>query len=446
MDKKFIKMNNNKDYLSLGNLVNIIKNNSKVKESSIQTQVFCSIFNINNINNTTVNNYLIGYRAIGLEYKKIYLELKEEYKKNKLVFLDIFSNIMTILDEKIYKKEEIDLDIINSSKRLNDVCNDLIKLSLTDINITITFKNKLDELYSNNNLYECFIELLFYTILINKQPVFETNIIIDYNNKELEEYLKINLYEGISYISSLLELSRKDNMYANAELGSLEYSGLISGVVDYEKSYYYYYKAAIKNHPKACWMVSNLILMDKVKEKDYNIMWDFLLKAEKLGSIAAINTLGKCFMNGINPNKIIDEEKALNLFLRASEMGYSYAYNNLGLYYERKKHYEKSFKYFKLSSDLYNSWALNKVGEYYRNNKNFNEAYFYYIKSIEAPINERNYYGYYNLAKYYYSLGNNELHIKKDLKKARDYFLIALNNGILESKKEINKIKQEGLH
>ena len=30
--------------------------------------------NINDIKTTTVNNYLIGYRPIGIEYKKIYLK------------------------------------------------------------------------------------------------------------------------------------------------------------------------------------------------------------------------------------------------------------------------------------------------------------------------------------------------------------------------------------
>ena len=440
MDKKFIKMNNNKDYLSLGNLVNIIKNNSKLKESSIQVQVFCSIFNINNINNTTVNNYLIGYRAIGLEYKKIYLELKEEYKINKLVFLSIFSNIMTILDEIIYTKDDLTIDLINNSNRLKKVCSDLINLSLTDININIEFKNRVNNYYLNNKLYECFIEFLFYTILDNKQPIFETSINIDFNNKELEEYLKINLFEGISYISSLLELSKKDNMYANAELGSLEYSGLISGNKDYEKSFNYYKKAALKNHPKACWMVANLILMGKAKEKSINIMWDYLNKALKLGSIAAINTLGKCLISGINPDNTIDEEKALNMFLKASEMGYSYAYNNLGLYYERKNDNELSLKYFKLSADLYNSWALNKVGEYYRKNGNLIDAYFYYLKSIETPINERNYYGYYNLAKYYYLVGNSDLNIKKDIDLAKKYFTIASNNGIIKANSELKKI------
>ena len=47
---------------------------------------------------------------------------------------------------------------------------------------------------------------------------------------------------GHSHISDLIELSSKNNMYACAELGSLEYDGLISEIPDYEKSYEYYLK------------------------------------------------------------------------------------------------------------------------------------------------------------------------------------------------------------
>ena len=74
MKKKFIKMNDGKNYLSLGNIINIIKKHSKVEASGIQKEVFCGVFNINDIKTTTVNNYLIGYRPIGIEYKKIYLD------------------------------------------------------------------------------------------------------------------------------------------------------------------------------------------------------------------------------------------------------------------------------------------------------------------------------------------------------------------------------------
>ena len=64
----------------------------------------------------------------------------------------------------------------------------------------------------------------------------------------------------------LKELAKKDNKYASAELGSLEYSGIIDGKTDYQKCYEYYMKAAQKNHPKACWMVANLVLTKRINK------------------------------------------------------------------------------------------------------------------------------------------------------------------------------------
>lgn len=428
MEKKFIKMNSGKDYLSLGNLFNIIKKHSKVRASAMQVEMFCTLFNISNINSTTVNNYLIGYRAISIEYKKIYLDLKKKYELDKNVFIEIIVKVLNILDECLYKINGDSIGFINSNKSLNKVCFDLIELSKEDNGVSSEFKENILNLYVNNNLYECFIEFLFYTVLENKQPIFIQKINVNFRKDELEEYLKINLYEGISYISSLIELAKRDNMYANAELGSLEFSGLVSGVKNYEKSFKYYLVAAEKDHPKACWMVANLILTNRVSNKDMNIMWDYLNKAVNLGSIAAINTMGNCYLNGKNVYNEINEEKALEYYIKASEYGYPYAYNNIGLYYERKKESSEALKYFKLSADLGESWALNKVGEYLRNSGDLKNAYFYYLKSSDAPVNERNYYSFYNLAKYYYSVGNEDLGIEIDLDKAKEYYDIFEKN------------------
>ena len=419
MEKQYVKMNDNKDYLSLGNLFNIIKKHSKVSSSAMQVELFCTIFNVNNINKTTINNYLIGYRPISFEYKKIYIDLKNKYKEDKDVFIDILLKILTILDEKIFLKDSKSLEIINNNKSLELVCKDLIKLSEEDNNISNDFSTKLEK----SNLYETFINILFYTILENKQPIYIQKINDIYKNEDLNEYMKINLYEGISYISSLKELAKKNNMYANAELGSLEFSGLIAGTPNYKKSYEYYMKAAKKEHPKACWMVANLILTNRV-EYNFDIMWEYLNKAIKLGSIAALNTMGNCYKNGTNPNKEINIDKAMEYYIKASEYDYVYAYNNIGLIYEEQNDTNNAIKYFKLSADLNNSWALNKVGEYYRIKGDLIKAYDYYIKSIECPINERNYYGYYNLAKYYYSCGNKELNIEKDNNKKIEYLEI----------------------
>ena len=92
------------------------------------------------------------------------------------------------------------------------------------------------------------------------------------------------------------------------------------------------------------------------------------------------------------------------------------------MYAEKNRDLPSSFFYFKISADLNNSWALNKVGEYYRKNNELKKAFYYYKKAIECPMNERDKNSYYNLAKYYYSVGNTELKIKKDKEKAEKYF------------------------
>lgn len=67
-------------------------------------------------------------------------------------------------------------------------------------------------------------------------------------------------------------------MYALAELGSLEYSGLITGKVNYESCFNYYLKAAKKNHPKASWMVANLIYYKRYLDIPQSLLMNTLIK------------------------------------------------------------------------------------------------------------------------------------------------------------------------
>jgi len=437
MTKKFIKMNDNKNYLSLGNLFNIIKNYANNKETAMQTEIFCAIFKVSHINNTTVNNYCIGYRAIGIEYKKKFIDIYNKYKKDKLIFLDILLSIISILDEHIYILDNNSIELINSNNNLRKVILKSLEIANNDININEDFINKINKFLKENNLYEAFINILHYVILENIQPIYNQTINIKINEEELNDYLKINLYEGISYITSLKKLSKKDNMFANAELGSLEFSGLINGSKRVDESFKYYMKAAKKNHPKACWMVANLILTNRVPY-NYDTAFLYLNKAIEFGSIAALNTMGNCYRLGIN--KKIDLDKAKEYYLKASENGYVYAFNNLGIISELEKNEKEAFKYYTISADMGESWASNKVGEMLRKNNNLEEAYIYYINSSEAPINEKNYYSYYNLAKYYYLVGNKSLNIKKDINKAKEYLIIAKENGIKEAKDLLDKL------
>ena len=381
MKKNYIKMNDG-NYLSLGNIINVIKRVSNNK-NAMQMEIFCSIFGVNNVGVTTINNYCIGIRAIGLEYKELF---KNKYEKDDL--LNNIKSIVNILEDKIYD------DDINNSKKLTQVIDELLTIVSNDPHI------EKDRFIKEDN-YHTFIELLYYAILENKQPIYKQDINIKINKDELEEYMKIKLYMGHSHISDLIELSNKNNMYACAELGSLEYDGLISEIPDYEKSYEYYLKAANKNHPKGCWMIANLILNNKV-DKDFDIMWKYLNKSIELGSAAGYNTLGLCYKRGITPEKITNIEKAKYYFELSSELGFVFAFNNLGKLYEDEGNIKEAIKYYKISADMGNSWALNKVGEYYRTvEKDLDKAYIYYKKALDCPIKERSAFAQKNIEKYY---------------------------------------------
>ena len=408
-------MNNNKNYLSFGNIVSVIKEVSN-NNNAMQMEVFSCIFDVNDVNVTTINNYCIGIRAIGLEYKKIFTDKYKLFENDKNIFINNVLSILNLLDDKIYLEDNNSLEIINNNDKLNLVILKLIDICNNDENINQEFINNLNQ----KSNYEKFIELLNYAININKQPIYTQDINIKINKNELDEYLKLKLYFGQSYISSLINLANKNNMYACADVGALYFDGLIDGEVNYNKSYEYYMKAALKNHPKAVWMIANLILTKRVKY-DKETMWKYLNKSIELGSAAGYNTLGLCYLKGINPDNKINLELAKHYFEISSELGYVYAFNNIGRMYENENNIDESIKYYKISADMMESWALNKVGEYYRLKGDLKTAYLYYSKSIECPLNERNRYAYYNLAEYYYKNGFKELNIKKDINKYNEY-------------------------
>lgn len=391
-------MNDGK-YLSLGNLFNLIKEVS-IGKSAMQSEIFCVLFNIKDINNTTVNNYLIGIRAIGIEYKKIYIDLYKNYENDKDVFFEIIVSLISLLDEKIYNINDVNYNYINSNHNLIELCIKLFNISKNDVNVPLEFNNMIDYYIKNNMYYESIIEFICYAVIKNVQPIYEQDINIKINRKELNEYLKVKLYEGVSYIKSLILLSKKNNMYACADLGALEFDGEVSGVVNYDKSYEYYMMAALKNHPKACYMVANLIYKRKVNY-DFDTMWKYLNKSIKLGSNAGLNLKGLCYLNGVNPSNKVDIRKAIKYFELSSKSGYTYAFNNLGYIYEKDNNTSEAFKYYKISADLGDSWALNRVGEYYRKQGDLDKAYIYYKLSDECPVNERCKWAKYNLDKYY---------------------------------------------
>lgn len=154
MKRNYIKMNDNDNYLSLGNVINTIKKVSNNK-NAMQTELFYTIFNVNNVNATTINNYCIGYRAIGLEYKRIFIDLKRKFEQDKEIYINIILGILSIMDDVIYVKDVSSLELINTNKKLNEVIKELLIIAQNDKHIEKETINSIKKL----NNYEAFIEL-----------------------------------------------------------------------------------------------------------------------------------------------------------------------------------------------------------------------------------------------------------------------------------------------
>lgn len=440
MEKKYIKLNDNYSHLSLGNVISVIKNESKNKTSAIQSEVFCALFNIDYMNESTVNNYCIGSRSIGNDYKQIYINLKKKYKDNQEVFLDIICNILSIINGTIYDIKNI--QTINENNSLKSITTKLYNISKNDFYVPKENITKFRELLNRKDYYNLFIELIIFAILDKKQPLYEEeqtkNVIetllqnTDISVIDLQNFLLLELNEGINFSHSIKKLADNGNTYALYRLAVMEYRGEFTGTPRYDKAYEYFMKSANNNHPSAYWMLGNMIIKGVVGNKDYKKAVEYFEKAKELGNVAAINSLGLCYKFGYGVNKDID--KSLELFMEAANKNYAYALNNLGIFYEEKKNLNKAYEYFLKSANLNESYACNKIGEYERLKGNKKEALKYYEKALESTIKETSVWAYYNIAKYYYLYGDLETNIIKNIDKAIEYFEKSNNliNSLIE--------------
>lgn len=467
MTKNYIKLNNNNNHLSLGNFCRIIKLNSQNKTYANQTNIFSTIINIDSINESTTNNYCIGCRNIGNEYKEIYFNYKHKYQKDKNFMLDIILNLISILDGYVYTDEYKKLSFINKNNNLINCINHLYNIAKNDKTINSTFITKLNNLISKENYYEAITEILFYIILEKKQPIYLDSIVNEtieniLNNtnisiNDLEKFLNLQFKDGINYIYSLKELAKSNNPYACFELGLMEYKGEISSSPRYNKAYEYLSISASYNHPRANYIIGKMLLNKNIgtnSKKDLDLAYKYLTIAESLGNIASLNTLGLYYLNIKK-----DEKNAIKYFKKAASHNYVYSFNNLGKLEENKNNLKEAFNHYLKSASLNESWACNKVGELYRlgigTEKDIKQAFYYYNKSIDVPINLIDYHAKLNLAKYFYLTGNYEANIEKNESLALEYLKEASINNILEAsielliyytKKDINKYKNEINH
>lgn len=427
MNKNFIKMNNNTNQLSLGNLIQIIKKYSVNKHLANQAYLFCLIFNIEDVNESTVNNYCIGARSISDDYKNIYLDLQKKYLKDKSIFVPIIGKIAGIIIGQLDNTQTI--EELNNNKYLKKICLTLYNISKNDKSVEDDFSTKLYKLINDNNIYECLSELLIFVILEHRQPIYINEKIkeklenILYNTnislESLQEFISMHFDDGINYDYTVRQLAKKNNPYALFELGLSEYSGKMMGYPRYNIAFEYFEKAASFNHPKANYIAGRMLIEGNVgncSEIDIKKGLQYLNKAEQLNNIACLNTLGQFYL------KNNDENKAIKYFEKAAIHNFVYAFNNLGKIYEKKKQYAKAFEYYLKSANLEESWACNKVGEMYRlgigTNIDLKKAFEYYNKALNVEIEFVDNYAKYNLAVYFYMYGNYEINLEKDESKA----------------------------
>ena len=428
----YIKLNDNNEHLSLGNLFNAIKKISINKSSAIQTEIFCNLFDIDNIADTTVGNYCTGYRAIGNKYKQIYLNYYKHYKKDKTILIKNINSLLSIIDGYLHNYQEI--SEINDNESLKKLTKELNIYVKNDFYVPNKLKKELYNQLKNKEYYDYLCNILFFTILEKQQPLYRKDImretieeILEDTNisiNHLKDYMSIQFKEGISYIPSLKKLAKNSNPYALHELGNLEYNGFIFGIPRYEEAYKYHKLAAEFNHPTSCWMVAHMIIKKKIgslSPDDIKIAWEYLKKAISLGSISALNTIGLCYLFGHTLDGKENRQKALSYFEKAANKGYIYAYNNLGKFYEDINDYEKAFYYYEKSASEEESWACNRLGLYYYNgifvNKDIKKAYEYFKIGAEAPYTTRIEWNIYNLVDLFYLKGNSTLGLKKDINK-----------------------------
>lgn len=453
--KEYVKLNDNEEHLSLGNLFRLIKEESTMKNSFLQADLFCTLFDISDISDSTVNNYCTGYRSINTIYKQIFVKKMHQYMQTPTIFVSTILKLVDTLEDTLHPQTTLDdqLLIINHNAKLKEVCLRLYTLSKNDISVDSAFSIDLKSQLDQKDYYSFMILILDFVILKKKQPIYledEVSKLVESNLyhtnisvREITDYMNVQLQNGILSLRSILELAKQENPFACFELGSLEFYGWIAGKPRYIKSYEYYSIAAKKQHPVANWAIGFMYYHGYLGNKthtDYRKALHYLNISRKLDCSHAFNSLGQIFLSGVIPHIPKNTKKALDYFELATTKNNVYAYNNLGLWYEKKDEIKKAFTFFQKSADLGESWAANKMGEYYRKGigtkKDMKKAFDYYLLSSEAPNYCVCMWSKYNLAKYVYQNGVSELGISPNIQKAITLYEEA-SYSILEASKEL---------
>ena len=302
MEKKFIRLNINDNYLSFGNLFRLIKEKSSNNKTFTQSDIFSAIFETYDIADSTVNNYCTGLRAINSQYKEFIQNKYDKYESNKNIFIDNIRSIIEILESSTIDK--ITIKQINENNKLKHVCNKLYTISKNDSDVDMVLSNELNKHLNNNDYYSFIIRVIYYVVCEKNQPIYindEINNVIEkniYNTnisvKEIQDFIKIQLNSAIWSIRGIKELAKQGNPFACFEMASMEFYGIVVGYPRYEEAYNYYKIAAENNHPVANWAIGYLYYEGYIGNKskhDLYLALKFFNKSKRLNCSNAYNSL-----------------------------------------------------------------------------------------------------------------------------------------------------------
>lgn len=267
----------------------------------------------------------------------------------------------------------------------------------------------------------------------------------------------------------LIRLAHSGNKLAALELGEQFYYGRITPnhQPNFEQACRWYAKAG--DHPVALWSLGYCIKnnfypvvdpnkIDYLRAKQY---FDRTLQVANgpLITAAAMTSIGELWELGHYPaqdfaetghceNK--DNKRAQEYYKEADELGYHYATNRRGLYYEKQNdispsevHRQKAYAAFKRSVELAaDGYALNKLGLYYE--KGFgcdvdaDKACECFMRGVEETLEEdRTGWNYFNAGRVCAKRIQNQSKKYYDLVKAFDYFDKAMHMLPVEEHEQI---------
>ena len=278
------------------------------------------------------------------------------------------------------------------------------------------------------------------------------------------KYTYVVVEEG-SY-EKILNLFDKNILYEPLTSNEFLYLGLYyKNRHEYNVSYDYFVKAYKLDNSKATYELG--VFYDNIK-KDYIKAKKYYIKASQLGNVKAMNNLAILY-------KDIEKDyiKAKEYYIKASELGSNNAMNNLGIFYKNiEKDYDKAKECFIKAIELGNIYAINSLGVFYEIiEKNYVKAKEYYIKASElGNVRAMNNLGIfyeiiekdYDKAKEYYikatelvnvqamhNLADLYLNIEKDYDKAMEYYKLTYSYGkhdsfddIIMLYKKVGKIEE----